>query len=481
MMIRRILLLFFIFSGAVRAKLMLWPSAEDINNDTKISDKKQQHIIHDRLNLYHGGSSDAAQYYATPNSISPTKYLSLMFQYLSRNISVMSEYLYSADPNKSQSSSAYTLFRHAKNKDMISEPKDVWEGIVSAFSAAKTGYFGGMREIVDGAYELGYGTIFACIALFGGGNSNSNNGLLSFFTELAKGLRSGATHTANGLYLFAVGAVVGSRNLVVGTFRTPRAMISSKLGMSYYPQGKKQIANEQTQVAVWDYYSLDYEDREIHMEEERYKEQNIDISQQQTDTDRKRGATRNIRRRARSSVKDKWYYDVLGVETNADPKEIRSAYRKEALKRHPDKQQTSLSYDSNSEANPQHIEGFLDLTEAYRILSNDESRYAYDQFGLCFREETMIPEDGSHEDYIDLIDELFGASTVQDYVGNVAIAPIVNDMFGFRSEDTSSQQSMEVQNLQQRRRIVDVAMHLRDRVEKRLFWIALVILNRLYH
>ena len=83
--------------------------------------------------------------------------------------------------------------------------------------------------------------------------------------------------------------------------------------------------------------------------------------------------------------------------------------------------------------------------------------------GLCFREETLLLEDGSHEQYVDLVDELFGTSAVIPYVGIVQIAPIVNEMFGFTDFETSPL-SVEVQDLQQRRRVVDIALYLRDRV-----------------
>mmetsp|Transcript_33302 Transcript_33302/g.69999 ORF Transcript_33302/g.69999 Transcript_33302/m.69999 type:complete len:559 (+) Transcript_33302:16-1692(+) len=303
----------------------------------------------------------------------------------------------------------------------------------------------------------------------------------AFLSELFHGLRRGATHAADGAYLFAAGAVVGTRNLMVGIYRTPEAMRASRAGMMYYPQGKKSSsaddrtsqrdnhphhAQQVKNVAVWDYYSLDYEDADVRLEEDKLRERSSDRS---TQPERKRDRVRNIRRRRASvSVKNRKYYDVLGVETDADPKEIRSAYRKEALKHHPDKQ-NAHSPPSNANGMPEapHVEGFLDLTEAYRILSDDASRDAYDRHGLCFREETSMPEkEGSHEDYVDLIDELFGANAVRDYVGDVQIAPIVNEMFGFASENRNAgRENAEVRGLQQQRRTVDIAKFLRDRVD----------------
>jgi len=64
------------------------------------------------------------------------------------------------------------------------------------------------------------------------------------------------------------------------------------------------------------------------------------------------------------------YYDVLGVEKGTDKKEIKKAYRKLAMKYHPD-----VSEDESA------TEKFKEISEAYAVLSDEEKRNTYDQFG----------------------------------------------------------------------------------------------------
>lgn len=65
------------------------------------------------------------------------------------------------------------------------------------------------------------------------------------------------------------------------------------------------------------------------------------------------------------------YYEILEVDKSASPEEIKKAYRKHALKYHPDKNP------GNSEAE----ERFKEAAEAYEVLSDVSKRQRYDQFG----------------------------------------------------------------------------------------------------
>jgi molecular chaperone DnaJ len=65
------------------------------------------------------------------------------------------------------------------------------------------------------------------------------------------------------------------------------------------------------------------------------------------------------------------YYEILGVDRNASDQELKSAYRKLAMKHHPDR----------NPDNPQAEERFKEASEAYQVLSDSDKRAAYDRYG----------------------------------------------------------------------------------------------------
>ena len=72
-------------------------------------------------------------------------------------------------------------------------------------------------------------------------------------------------------------------------------------------------------------------------------------------------------------------YKVLNVPRNATPSQIKSAYRKLALKYHPDKQAASKSDEEKKECS----EKFTKIGNAYEILGDQDRRTQYDQFGTA--------------------------------------------------------------------------------------------------
>jgi molecular chaperone DnaJ len=107
------------------------------------------------------------------------------------------------------------------------------------------------------------------------------------------------------------------------------------------------------------------------------------------------------------------YYGILGVARNASEEEIKKAFRKLAIKYHPDKNP------GNKEAE----ERFKEINEAYAILSDGEKRRAYDMFGHAgvgtgaegFRRPPGFDFDfgqgGFNDIFSDIFEDFFGGST----------------------------------------------------------------------
>jgi len=95
------------------------------------------------------------------------------------------------------------------------------------------------------------------------------------------------------------------------------------------------------------------------------------------------------------------YYELLGVERNADEAELKRAYRKMAMKYHPDRNPD----DKGAEAQ------FKEVNEAYEILSDKEKRNLYDQFGHAGVNQNMGGggfQGGGFGGFEDIINEMFG-------------------------------------------------------------------------
>ncbi|BBV00148.1 molecular chaperone DnaJ [Providencia hangzhouensis] len=95
------------------------------------------------------------------------------------------------------------------------------------------------------------------------------------------------------------------------------------------------------------------------------------------------------------------FYEVLGLERNASDKDIKRAYKRLAMKHHPDRNQG----DKDSE------DKFKEIKEAYEVLSDEQKRAAYDQYGHAAFEQGGMGGGGGFgggADFSDIFGDVFG-------------------------------------------------------------------------
>lgn len=94
------------------------------------------------------------------------------------------------------------------------------------------------------------------------------------------------------------------------------------------------------------------------------------------------------------------YYEVLGVERSADEREIKKAYKRLAMKFHPDR----------NPDNPEAEEKFKEAKEAYEILTDAQKRAAYDKFGHAGVDPNQAGPGGfgGGADFGDVFGDIFG-------------------------------------------------------------------------
>jgi molecular chaperone DnaJ len=105
------------------------------------------------------------------------------------------------------------------------------------------------------------------------------------------------------------------------------------------------------------------------------------------------------------------YYEVLGIDRNVGEEEIKKAYRRQAVKFHPDKNPG----DKTAE------EKFKELGEAYEVLSDPQKRSAYDQYGHAAFDRRAgggFSGRGGFHDPFEVFREVFGGGSIfEDFFG----------------------------------------------------------------
>ena len=142
------------------------------------------------------------------------------------------------------------------------------------------------------------------------------------------------------------------------------------------------------------------------------------------------------------------YYEVLGVEKGASAEEIKKSYRKKAMKYHPDRNP------GDKEAE----EKFKEVGEAYEVLSDDDKRSRYDQFGFAGVDPNYGAGQGGYGgagfggfgggfggfgDFGDIFGDLFGGGSTRR--ANAQTVPRRGDNVGARLELTFEEAAFGVE------------------------------------
>ncbi len=92
------------------------------------------------------------------------------------------------------------------------------------------------------------------------------------------------------------------------------------------------------------------------------------------------------------------YYEVLGVSKSSTEREIKKAYKKLAMKYHPDRTQGDKGME----------EKFKEIQEAHEILTDEQKRGAYDQYGHAAFDQSRGGHGGGNGDFGDIFGDVFG-------------------------------------------------------------------------
>lgn len=124
-------------------------------------------------------------------------------------------------------------------------------------------------------------------------------------------------------------------------------------------------------------------------------------------------------------VKETTYYDILGVEPDADEAQLKKAYRKQAIRLHPDKNGND----------PEAAAKFQELGEAYGILNNPDSRALYDELGVEGMKNSSAAQEAAEQDPTELFEMIFGGGSFHNWIGELSMVSDLQQMADILSED----------------------------------------------
>lgn len=135
-------------------------------------------------------------------------------------------------------------------------------------------------------------------------------------------------------------------------------------------------------------------------------------------------------------VKDTKYYDILEVQVTATDAELKKAYRKQAIKCHPDKNGND----------PAAAAKFQELGEAYGILLNKELRALYDEVGVDGLKENQLGEQADI-DPAEFFKMIFGGDAFVNWVGELSMMTDMAQTAEIMGEEGESEEELKVTDL----------------------------------
>lgn len=132
-------------------------------------------------------------------------------------------------------------------------------------------------------------------------------------------------------------------------------------------------------------------------------------------------------------VKDTKYYDILEVQVTASDAELKKAYRKQAIKCHPDKNGND----------PAAAAKFQELGEAYGILLNKELRALYDEVGVDGLKDNQLGEQADI-DPAEFFKMIFGGDAFVNWVGELSMMTDMAQTAEIMGEEGESEEELKV-------------------------------------
>lgn len=263
-----------------------------------------------------------------------------------------------------------------KDEDELQAERDVFESLFST-RKPKDGWAGlssGLKSVFKGTAAGAVSLIAAPIA------GAQQDGVKGFVTGLATGV-------ASAIALPVTGVAVGVYQLGRGLVNSGEAIRSAQAGMMWDEEKRE-----------WYFYLLDKELQEI-----------IQL-QEESKLNSSHGGLTGSGGAPERKVKDREYYDLLGVSTNVTSAELKKAYYKQSRHVHPDRNPND----------PEAAKKFQALSHAYQVLANEQTRAAYDKNGKS--ESTAAEMQLADIDPYVFFAVMFGSEAVRPYIGELWIA-----------------------------------------------------------